>query len=97
MVLRPVVLQVYVANSTKFPKQEFVKRSLSILGQGLVLSDGDLWQRQRRLIHPSFSMREIKVCFHEATAPMVTSHLQPLLRLLSAVLAFLWPSHPLDP
>jgi len=27
-----------------------------------VLSDGELWQRQRRLIHPSFSMREIKAC-----------------------------------
>lgn len=54
-------LQVWVAHSIKMHKQEFAKKMLEVVGTGILFSEGDQWQRQRRLLNPAFSLREIKV------------------------------------
>lgn len=42
--------------------RSFVKRttSLELLGRGLLMSDGDFWRRQRRLIQPGFQRESIE-------------------------------------
>lgn len=42
--------------------RSFVKRttSLEVLGKGLLMSDGDFWRRQRRLIQPGFQRESIQ-------------------------------------
>jgi cytochrome P450 len=47
--------QVLVIQQGKFHKSELTKRvTEGLLGQGLLISEGDFWRRQRRLVQPSF-------------------------------------------
>jgi cytochrome P450 len=47
--------QVLVIQQAKFHKSELTKRlTEGLLGQGLLISEGDFWRRQRRLVQPSF-------------------------------------------
>jgi len=47
--------QVLVIQQAKFHKSELTKRvTEGLLGQGLLISEGDFWRRQRRLMQPSF-------------------------------------------
>ncbi len=50
-----LIRDVLVTRAKLFPKQARPLEALrKIDGDGLVISDGDLWQRQRRLVQPSF-------------------------------------------
>src|SRR3984957_12783723 len=47
--------QVLVIQQNKFHKSELTRRITSrILGQGLLISEGEFWRRQRRLAQPAF-------------------------------------------
>jgi cytochrome P450 len=47
--------EVLVVQQAKFHKSELTKRvTEGLLGQGLLISEGDFWRRQRRLMQPSF-------------------------------------------
>ena len=47
--------QVLVMQQSKFHKSELTRRITSrILGQGLLISEGEFWRRQRRLAQPAF-------------------------------------------
>ncbi len=47
--------QVLVIQQAKFHKSELTKRvTEGLLGQGLLISEGDFWRRQRRLAQPAF-------------------------------------------
>ncbi len=47
--------QVLVAQHAKFHKSELTRRiTTRMLGQGLLISEGDFWRRQRRLAQPAF-------------------------------------------
>lgn len=46
--------QVLIAQSRNFAKGRALQISRSVLGNGLITSEGELWQRQRRLIQPAF-------------------------------------------
>jgi cytochrome P450 len=49
------IQQVLVIQHSKFHKSDFTKRAVErILGQGLLISEGDFWRRQRRLAQPAF-------------------------------------------
>lgn len=49
------VEEVLVIQQSKFYKSELTKRvTEGLLGQGLLISEGDFWRRQRRLMQPSF-------------------------------------------
>ena len=44
----------------KFHKSELTRRIVEgLLGQGLLLSEGDFWRRQRRLAQPAFQRSRI--------------------------------------
>jgi len=52
--------QVLVIQQAKFHKSELTKRlTEGLLGQGLLISEGDFWRRQRRLVQPSFHRSRI--------------------------------------
>lgn len=52
--------QVLVIQHNKFHKSDFTKRAVErILGQGLLISEGDFWRRQRRLAQPAFHKARI--------------------------------------
>lgn len=53
--------QVLVKQAGKFHKSIIYKRVLSeYLGNGLLISDGDFWKRQRKLAQPAFHTRRIQ-------------------------------------
>jgi len=45
---------VLISKSSNFIKSVFLRESKALFGDGLLTSDGALWQRQRRLLQPSF-------------------------------------------
>lgn len=52
--------EVLVKQQAKFHKSELTKRITErLLGQGLLISEGDFWRRQRRLAQPSFTRSRI--------------------------------------
>lgn len=53
--------QVLVKQSSKFQKSVIYKKVLSdYLGDGLLISDGEFWKRQRKLTQPAFHTRRIQ-------------------------------------
>jgi cytochrome P450 len=52
--------QALVIQQAKFHKSDFTKRAVErMLGQGLLISEGDFWRRQRRLAQPAFHRARI--------------------------------------
>jgi len=49
-----LVEQVLVTQARNFVKSSVYRRGLRILGNGLLTSEGEFWQRQRRLVQPAF-------------------------------------------
>jgi cytochrome P450 len=65
-----LIQQVLVVQHAKFQKSELTRRVTGpLLGQGLLISEGDFWRRQRRLAQPAFHRSRID----EYAAPMVES------------------------
>lgn len=55
------IREVLVTQAARFGRTDLEKRLLGkLLGQGLVLSEGEVWQRQRRLIQPSFKLDQLR-------------------------------------
>jgi len=54
------VERVLVADAERYRKPQFGDDAMdTLLGDGLLMSDGDTWQRQRKLANPSFHNRRI--------------------------------------
>jgi cytochrome P450 len=45
---------VFVANWRNYPKGQLIRRVGLLLGNSLMVSEGELWRRQRRMIQPAF-------------------------------------------
>ncbi len=55
-----LIQQVLVQKASSFHKSPIYKRLLSVyLGDGLLISDGEFWKRQRKLAQPAFHTRRI--------------------------------------
>jgi cytochrome P450 len=55
--------RVLVDNSENYVKGQSIKRVALLLGNGLMVSKGDFWKRQRRMIQPAFN--------HESIGPLI--------------------------
>ncbi len=53
------VRHVLVSHHEKYRKGTGFERVQMLLGNGIIVSDGDFWRRQRRMIQPAFSRRHI--------------------------------------
>lgn len=51
---------VLVKNNRNFVRDRYTRAELSILGNGLLVSEGDSWRRQRRLAQPAFHRRRVE-------------------------------------
>jgi len=60
LVNHPDVAESVLTDTERFQKAAQTQEDLGdLLGQGLLLSDGDLWERQRERIQPAFYMEQI--------------------------------------
>jgi cytochrome P450 len=59
---------VLVENWENYVKGQSIKRVALLLGNGLMVSKGDLWKRQRRMIQPAFNHESIGSLIHMITA-----------------------------
>ena len=50
---------VLVEHWRNYVKSQFIKRMAFLLGNGLMVSEADLWKRQRRMIQPAFHPKSI--------------------------------------
>lgn len=53
------VRHVLETNHANFRRSPFYARMRTLLGQGLITSDGELWKKQRRTIQPGFSRQRL--------------------------------------
>jgi hypothetical protein len=75
---------VLVDNNQNYVKGRGSELTRPVIGEGLLTSEGDFHQRQRRLMQPAFHRRQIATlaqhfCFH--LAPSVRVEPQPLVTL----------------
>lgn len=54
-----LIEQVLVTRNHEFGKSAITKMLASVFGNGLLLSEGEFWLRQRRLIQPTFAQQQI--------------------------------------
>jgi len=50
---------VLVENNRNFTKTRILKRNRRLLGDGLLISEGEFWRRQRRLAQPAFHRKRV--------------------------------------
>src|SRR5262245_38018547 len=56
----PYIEEVLVKQAAMFRKDRVSRRLSDVIGEGLVVSEGDLWRRQRRLMQPAFHHGELQ-------------------------------------
>ena len=71
-----LIHQILVDRNAEFHKAEIIRRSIGgLLGNGLLLSEGDFWKRQRKLAQPAFH--------HQRIAAYGTTMVQQTVEMLS--------------
>jgi cytochrome P450 len=53
------VERVLLKNWQNYPKGQAIKRIALLLGNGLMVSKGEIWKRQRRMLQPAFQRNSI--------------------------------------
>jgi len=65
------VEHVLLKNWQNYPKGQAIKRIALLLGNGLMVSKGDFWTRQRRMIQPAFNRSALNALAGVITAANV--------------------------
>jgi cytochrome P450 len=64
-----------LADAKRYPKHALMHRMLEpLLGESIFTTNGEVWERQRRLMEPAFSAARLKLVFslmHQSTANML--------------------------
>lgn len=55
-----LIEQVLVQNHHSFIKERFTRDLSFVIGNGLLVSEGDFWRRQRRMAQPAFQPRQVE-------------------------------------
>lgn len=59
-----LVKDVLVTNSASYPKHEMIDRALKpLLGSSIFTTNGEVWERQRRMLDPAFGQAKLKDVF----------------------------------
>jgi cytochrome P450 len=59
-----LVKEVLVTNSPSYPKHEIIDRALKpLLGSSIFTTNGEVWERQRRMLDPAFGQAKLKDVF----------------------------------
>ena len=77
------VKRVLVDNARNYPKTGLMQRLSPVLGEGLLLSEGEFWMRQRRLAQPAFHrerMAQLATLLTELIAPALERWAGPAAR-----------------
>src|SRR5215831_1319709 len=70
------VKRVLLDNVANYPKAEYERRGLgALLGEGILVSDGEKWRSHRRLMAPSFDHKSI-VSYAPGMVDCIASHLR---------------------
>lgn len=69
-----LIEEVLITQGAKFIKSADLREGGSVLGNGLLTSEGEFWRRQRRLARPAFHRERIM-----AYAPVITGHAEEML------------------
>lgn len=71
-----LIKRIFVDNAANYSKQtRGYQKAKLVLGEGLVTSEGELWQRQRRIATPAFNRQRVAAfatVFTDATTAMLT-------------------------
>jgi cytochrome P450 len=55
-----LIEEILVKQASRFRKDRITRRLSGAIGEGLLVSEGDLWRRQRRLMQPAFHQGELR-------------------------------------
>jgi cytochrome P450 len=59
-----IIRSVLVENSEVFPKSDLMIAALEpLVGNGIIISNGELWRRQRSMLEPAFTQMRVKAIF----------------------------------
>jgi cytochrome P450 len=75
-----LVRRILVEQWARFPKSDALTRVLKVLiGDAFLITNGELWQRQRRMVDPSFASARLSVAF-----PLMVAAVEDMQRRLDA-------------
>ena len=58
------VRRILTRRHSKYHKGPGFERVKMLLGNGLIVSDGDVWRRSRRMIQPAFTRQNVRLIRH---------------------------------
>ena len=77
----PELVRYVAINGHKFDRPDFVKRNIPSIGNGLFASNGKAHARQKRMIGPAFTTKNLKGFFG-----IFTENVQNLVKVIKLIL-----------
>jgi cytochrome P450 len=66
-----IIKSVLVENAAQFPKSDVMIAALEpLVGDGILISNGELWRRQRSMLEPAFAQMRVRAIFRHMTSAL---------------------------